>query len=199
VQYVLRGFEANEGGARGYAGRVGSGILSPGQAVRVLPSGAEARVLSVGTFDGPLEAAQPGQSVVVRLDRELDISRGDWLVEADAATAPVLARQFAADLAWLDAEPLVLQRKLWLRHGTRWVQARIKRIESRLDLGAVEWRAADGGATLGPNDIARVIVETQQPLALDPYDRIPVGGAFILADAATNHTVAAGMVRTVAE
>ena len=199
VQYVLRGFEANEGGARGYAGRVGSGIIAAGQQVRVLPSGALGRVLSVSTFDGPLDAAPPGQSVVVRLDRELDVSRGDWLVEDEGATGPLLARQFAADLAWLDVEPLALQRKLWLRHGTRWVQARVKRIESVLDLAAVEWRAAAEQATLGPNDIARVVVETQQPLALDPYDRIPVSGAFVLADVATNHTVAAGMVRAVAE
>ncbi|MCC7370686.1 MAG: 50S ribosome-binding GTPase [Chloroflexi bacterium] len=196
VQYVLRGFDPNEGGARGYAGRVGSGTIRPGQTVRVLPSGAVARVLSVGTFDGPLLEAQPGQSVVVRLDRELDISRGDWLAPEDAAAQPVEARQFTADLAWLDSSPLALQRKLWLRHGTRWVQARIRRIDEVLDLGAVEWRESEEQSTLGPNDIARVVVETQQPLALDPYDRVQTGGAFILADAATNHTVAAGMVRT---
>ncbi len=195
VQYVIRGFDANEGGARGYAGRVGSGVVAPGQPVRVLPSGATARVLSVGTVDGELGAAHPGQSVTVRLDRELDVSRGDWLVDDDDATQPLQARQFAADLAWLDAAPLALQRKVWLRHGTRWVQARVKRIEQILDLGAVEWRDAPDDATLGPNDIARVMIETQQPIALDPYEQIPASGSFILADAATNHTVAAGMVR----
>jgi sulfate adenylyltransferase subunit 1 len=165
----------------------------------VLPSGAVAQVLSVSTFDGELAVAQPGQSVVVRLDRELDISRGDWLVDEDAATQPVQARQFAADLAWLDAEPLALQRKIWLRHGTRWVQSRVKRIDAVLDLTTVEWRPALEQTTLGPNDIARVVVETQQPIALDPYDRIPASGAFVLADVATNHTVGAGMVRSVAE
>ena len=199
VQYVLRGFDANEGGARGYAGRIGSGMIVPGQRVRVLPSGAVAQVLSVGTFDGALDEAQPGQSVVVRLDRELDISRGDWLVEDDAAAQPLQTRQFAADLAWLDAAPLALQRKLWLRHGTRWVQARIKRIDAVLDLASVEWREAADQTTLGPNDIARVVVETQQPMAVDPYDRIRTSGAFVLADSATNHTVAAGMVRAVEE
>ncbi len=195
VQYVLRGFDANEGGARGYAGRIGSGIIAPGQHVRVLPSGAAAQVLSVGTLDGPLREAQPGQSVVVRLDREIDISRGDWLVDDDAAAQPIQTRQFATDLAWLDAAPLALQRKLWLRHGTRWMQARVKRIEAVLDLASVEWRDADEQTTLGPNDIARVVIETQQPIALDPYDRIRTSGAFVLADVATNHTVAAGMVR----
>jgi sulfate adenylyltransferase subunit 1 len=198
VQYVLRGFDVNEGGARGYAGRIGSGAVVPGQRVRVLPSGAVAQVLSVGTFDGPLAVAQAGQSVVVRLDRELDISRGDWLVDDDAEVQPLLTRQFAADLAWLDAEPLALQRKVWLRHGTRWVQARVKRIDAVLDLASVKWLAASEQATLGPNDIARVVIETQQPVALDPYDRIPASGAFVLADVATNHTVGAGMVRAVA-
>ena len=151
----------------------------------------------MGTFDGPLDEAQPGQSVVVRLDRELDISRGDWLVEDDPAVQPFQARQFAADLAWLDTAPLAPQRKLWLRHGTRWVQARIKRIDAVLDLASVEWRPAPEQTTLGPNDIARVVIETQQPLALDPYDRIQSSGAFILADVGTNHTIAAGMVREV--
>jgi sulfate adenylyltransferase subunit 1 len=198
VQLVLRGFD-DEGGARGYAGRIGSGVIVPGQRVRVLPSGLVATVQSVGTLDGPLEVAQPGQSVVVRLDRELDISRGDWLVEDEPDVQPFQSRQFAADLAWLDAAPLALQRKLWLRHGTRWVQARVKRIDAVFDLGAVEWQAAADQTTLGPNDIARVVMETQQPLALDPYDRIPMSGAFVLAEVATNHTVAAGMVREVAE
>jgi len=194
VQYVLRGFEASEGSARGHAGRIGSGVIVPGQRIRVLPSGAVAQVQAVTTFDGPLSVAQPGQSVVVRLDRELDVSRGDWLVEDDAESQPVQARQFAADLAWLDAEPLALQRRVWLRHGTRWVQARVKQVDAVLDLGTVEWQPTERAA-LGPNDIARVVVETQQPIALDPYDRIPASGAFVLVDAATNHTVAAGMIR----
>jgi sulfate adenylyltransferase subunit 1 len=76
------------------------------------------------------------------------------------------------------------------------VQARIKGIQEVLNLSTVEWEPAEAQATLGPDDIARVIVETQQPLALDAYDRIAVSGAFILADAATNHTIAAGMVRS---
>jgi len=200
IQLVMRGYDPLEGGgARGYGGRLSSGVLMPGQRVRVLPSEQVAVVHSVSTFDGPLEAAQPGQSIVVRLDRELDISRGDWLVEDDPLAQPQQTRLLAADLAWLDSSPLALQRKLWLRHGTRWVQARIRRIDAVLDLASVEWLDAADQATLGPNDIARVVVETQQPLAVDPYDRIPASGAFVLADAATNHTVAAGMVRAVAE
>src|SRR5215212_1269901 len=200
VQLVLRGFDPLEGGgARGYAGRLSSGVLVPGQRVRVLPSGLDAVVHSVSTHDGSLAAARPGQSIVVRLDRELDVSRGDWLVEDDALAQPEQTRQFEADLAWLDSAPLALQRKMWLRHGTRWVQARIRRIDSVLDLASVEWRDVEDQTTLGPNDIARVVVETQQPLAVDPYDRIRASGSFVLADAATNHTIAAGMIRAVAQ
>jgi sulfate adenylyltransferase subunit 1 len=198
IQLVMRGFDPQDGGgARGYGGRLSSGVLTAGQRVRILPSGQEAVVHSVSTFDGPLAAAQPGQSITVRLDRELDISRGDWLVEDDPLAQPVETRLVSADLAWLDSSPLALQRKLWLRHGTRWVQARIRRIESILDLGTVEWRDLEDQTTLGPNDIARVVVETQQSIAVDPYDRIPASGSFVLADAATNHTVAAGMIRAV--
>jgi sulfate adenylyltransferase subunit 1 len=200
IQLVIRGFDPLDGGgARGYGGRLSSGVLTAGQRVRILPSGQEAVVHSVSTFDGPLAAAQPGQSITVRLDRELDISRGDWLVEDDALAQPEQTRMAAADLAWLDSSPLALQRKMWLRHGTRWVQARIRRIESILDLATVEWRDVEDQATLGPNDIARVVVETQQPIAVDPYDQIPASGSFVLADAATNHTVAAGMIRAVAD
>ena len=73
----------------------------------------------------------------------------------------------------------------------------MRRVEAALELGSVEWVEADQQTTLGPNDIARVVIETQQPIALDPYDQIRTSGAFVLADAATNHTVAAGMIRTV--
>src|SRR5207237_7136739 len=89
VQLVIRGFDPLDGGgARGYGGRLSSGVLTAGQRIRVLPSGQEAIVHSVSTFDGPLAAAQPGQSIVVGLDREPDISRGDWLGAADPVVRP---------------------------------------------------------------------------------------------------------------
>ncbi|MFN8524561.1 MAG: GTP-binding protein [Chloroflexota bacterium] len=196
VQLILRGFEADAAGARGYAGRIGSGTISRGQTITVLPTEQSAVVASVSTFDAQLDAAHAGESVVVRLDRELDISRGAWFVENDPDRRPTISRTFHADLSWLDSASLAPQRKLWLRQGTTWVQARIRAIEEVLDLQTVEWQPADQDTTLGPNAIARVLVETQQPLALDPYQRIRASGAFILADAATNHTVAAGMVRS---
>ena len=195
VQLVLRDPNDGRGHARRYAGRLAAGRLRAGQRIRVLPSGAAAVVSSVETFDGALDEALAGQSVSVRLDREVDISRGDLLVADEAQGQPQVGRGFAADLAWLDAQPLAPQRRLWLRCGPRTVHARVKRIERRLDLAALDW-TADPHDTLAANDIARVAIETQHPLAFDDYDRLRATGAFVLIDPATHNTVAAGMIRS---
>jgi sulfate adenylyltransferase subunit 1 len=201
VQLVLRGYgsdRAGEGGVRGHAGRVTSGSIRVGAEVRVQPSGAAARVAAIESHGGRLAAAFTGQSVALRLDRELDVSRGDLIV---AAAAPArLANRFAADLAWLDDEPARPGAKLWLRHGTRNVAARVRRVERLLDLGQVEWRDAGADdAALRRNDIARVEIETQRPLAIDAYEAVRAGGAFVLVDTASHRTVAAGMIRAVDE
>ena len=114
-----------------------------------------------------------------------------------AAAAPArLASRFSADLAWLDDEPARPGAKLWLRHGARNVAARVRRVDRLLELGRVEWReASPADAALARNDIARVEIETQQPLAVDAYDAVRAGGAFVLVDTATHRTVAAGMIR----
>ena len=111
VQWVLRGEE------RAYAGRVAGGELRPGAEVVALPSGERARVVAVETFDGPLEVALTGQSVSVRLDRELDLSRGDLLAAAESA--PSVTRAFDADVCWLSERPLAAGQRLALKHGTR--------------------------------------------------------------------------------
>jgi sulfate adenylyltransferase subunit 1 len=194
VQLALRGFDVEGGGARGYAGRVASGSVKVGAEVRVQPGGGAARIASIETHDGRLGEAFTGQSVSLRLDRELDVSRGDLIV---AAAAPArLAGRFEADLAWLDDEPARPGAKLWLRHGARNVPARVKRVDRVLDLHRVEWRdAAPADAALARNDIARVEIETQQPLAIDAYEDVRAGGAFVLVDTASHRTVAAGMIR----
>ena len=171
-------------GARAYLGRISAGELTIGQRVRVLPSEATAEVAAIETFDGDLPVADCGQSVSVRLDREVDVSRGDWLVDADPASQPQLARHLRADLAWLDNEPLAPQRRLWLRHGTRFVLARVRSVDALLDLDKVAWHspADDVGAaaTLRPNDIGRVVIEVQHPLPFDSFDRLRATGAVVL-------------------
>jgi sulfate adenylyltransferase subunit 1 len=198
VQYVDKGDPRSGASARRYLGRVGAGVLRAGTAVTVLPAGLSATVVAIETFDDDLEVAAAGQSVAVRLDRELDISRGDWLVPADPAQQPQVARQLRADLAWLDSAPLAPQRRLWLRHGTRFVLARVLRVEGVLDLDRGGWAVAVDEAAptiLRPNDIGRVVIETQQPLAFDAFDAVRSSGALVLIDAATHHTVAAGLLR----
>ncbi len=194
VQLALRGFEAGAGGARGYAGRIASGRVHVGQSIVVQPGGASAKIASIETYDGPLEEAHAGRSVSLRLDRELDVSRGDWIV-AEEAQAP-LARRMQADLAWLDDEPAAPGRKYWLRHGTRNVAARVRRVERVLDLGAVEWKEASSPVlALARNDIARVEIEMQQAIPFDAYEDVRAGGAFVLVDTVSHRTVAAGMIR----
>jgi sulfate adenylyltransferase subunit 1 (EFTu-like GTPase family) len=183
VQWVLRGEE------RGYAGRIGSGELRPGDEVVALPSGSAARVVAVETFDGPLEAAVAGQSVSVRLDRELDLSRGDVL--AAAGSPPSVTRSFGADVCWLSERPLAPGARLALKHGTRTVRAVVDEVLDRLDLVDAERVGADG---LALNDIGRVRVRVSSPLPAEPYAANRVTGAFILLDEGTNETVGAGMV-----
>ena len=183
VQWVLRG----EGG-RSYAGRVGSGELRAGDEVVALPSGASARVTVVETFDGPLDAAVAGQSVAVRLDRELDLSRGDVL---SASPAPEVTRAFDADVCWLSETGLRPGQRLALRHGTRTVRAVVDEVVDRLDLAGASRVRAEG---LALNDIGRVRLRVSSPLPVEPYAANRVTGAFILVDEGTNDTVGAGMI-----
>jgi sulfate adenylyltransferase large subunit len=187
VQWVLRDLE---GGGRAYAGRVAGGELRPGAEVVALPSGARARVVSVETLDRPLAAAAAGQSVSLRIDRELDLGRGDMLVAAESA--PVPARAFLADVCWLSDAGLRPGARLSLKHGTATVRAVVDEVVDRLDLAASERAQAPDGLAL--NDIGRVRIRVSRPLPVEPYAANRVTGAFVLIDEGTNDTVGAGMV-----
>ncbi|MCU0869550.1 MAG: GTP-binding protein [Burkholderiales bacterium] len=190
VQLVIRAHGDTADDYRGYAGQVAAGVLRAGARVRVLPSGEIATVAAIDTHDGALPTASAGRSVTVRLDRDLDVSRGDVLVDADA-TVP-LARRVEARVCWLDREPLDPRRRWWLRAGTRTVQARVERVVSRLDVRTLQTSTAVD--QLGLNDIGRVVLTLQQPIVADAYDAIPATGAFVLIDATTHQTAAAGMI-----
>ncbi|MFN9029964.1 MAG: sulfate adenylyltransferase subunit 1 [Betaproteobacteria bacterium] len=201
VQYVDKGEVRVGAAARRYLGRIGAGSLRVGDAVSILPAGTAAEVAAIETLDGDLEVAVTGQSVAVRLDRELDVARGDWLVPSQHVAQPKLARHVLVDLAWLDRAPLASQRRLWLRHGTSFVLARVRQVQAVLDIDTGQWSPVDGSGApgaLGPNDIGRVVLETQQPLAFDAFETVRASGALILVDAATHHTVAAGLLREAA-
>ena len=190
VQLVARhnGHEAKD--FRGYMGRVESGKVAVGDKLVVQPSGHEATVKEIVTFDGPLQQAVAGQSVTLLLNEYVDISRGDVL--ANAAQPATLLKQVTADVCWMADEPLDLRRKYWIKHGTRQTMAKVKSIDDILDVNTQQRHPAEG---LKLNDIARIQIAVQQPLAADAYADIRATGAFILIDEVTHQTVAAGMIR----
>jgi sulfate adenylyltransferase subunit 1 len=190
VQLVARhnGHEAND--FRGYMGRIESGKVAVGDKLVVQPSGQSATVKEILTFDGSLPSANVGQSVTLLLEEYLDISRGDTL--AGAAAPATLLKQVVADVCWMSDEPLDVRRKYWIKHGTRQTAAKVTKVDSILDINTQQRHAAEG---LKLNDIARIALSVQQPLAADAYDDIRATGAFILIDEVTHQTVAAGMIR----
>jgi sulfate adenylyltransferase subunit 1 len=190
VQLVARhnGHEAND--FRGYMGRIESGKVSVGDQLVVQPSGHTATVKEIVTFDGSLQTAVAGQSVTLLLNEYVDVSRGDVL--ASAAQPAALLKQVEADVCWMADEPLDLRRKYWIKHGTRQTMAKVTGVDSILDVNTQQRHAAEG---LKLNDIARIRLTVQQPLAADAYDDIRATGAFILIDEVTHQTVAAGMIR----
>jgi bifunctional enzyme CysN/CysC len=187
VQLVIRS-EGND--FRGYAGQVASGIVRPGDRVRVLPSGVESTVASVETLDGPLEQAFPPQSVTIRLADDVDASRGDVLVSAE--DAPVPTRELEADVCWFADRPLRPGSRYLLKHLTHTAEASVDAILDIVDVQSLDRGPAP--AELGLNDIGRIRLRTRRPVIADPYSRNRVTGAFILIDEASNDTVAGGMV-----
>jgi sulfate adenylyltransferase large subunit len=187
VQLVIRS-EGND--FRGYAGQVASGVIRPGDRVRVLPSGVESTVASIDTLDGQLDQAFPPQSVTVRLADDVDASRGDVLVHVDDAPEP--QREIEADVSWFADKPLRPGSRYLLKHLTQTVDAVVDAIVDQVDVHTLERGPAP--AELGLNDIGRVRLRVRRPLVTDPYSRNRVTGAFILIDEATNDTVAGGMV-----
>ena len=159
-----------------------------GDEVQVAPNGERATVLVVRRAGVAVAVARTGESAGLVLDRQLDISRGDWIA---APTTLASRRSFSATLAWLDTEPAVLNRKYWLRHGNRWVQGRITTIDQRLDIHTLQPQAAD---QLAVNDIGRVRFELQQPLPLAPYAANRVAGALIVVDPTSHRTSGALLV-----
>lgn len=177
---------------RGFAGQIAAGTIRPGDTIMVLPSRRTSSVRSIVTFDGDLPVAQSPQSVTLTLTDELDISRGDLIVSPESPA--VTTKRFTASLVWMDEKPLELTRRYVLKHTSRTVQAQVAAIQYSLDVETLERRAA---ATLNFNDIGLVEIESIQPLAADGYSTSRTTGSFVLIDAVTNLTAAAGMIREI--
>ena len=177
---------------RGYAGKIEAGRVSVGEEIVVLPRGSHARVTGIDTPDGPLQTAVAGQSVVLRIDRDVDLSRGD-LVAATSAP-PAAVREISGTLCWLAERPVRPRDRVLVQHGTAVVQAIVRSIDGRLDLDAPAgptWRPAD---SLDLNDIGRAHLQLAAPLPVDQYREQRHTGAFIVVDPGDGWTLAAGMV-----
>ncbi|MDQ2150231.1 GTP-binding protein [Alcaligenaceae bacterium C4P045] len=190
VQWVARHGGDRVDDFRGYSGRLASGVLRVGDEVIVQPAGTPARVTAISIGEQSLSSAVSGDAITVVLDRDVDVSRGDVLVHADAPAR--VDRQFEAELCWLDNRPLNLSRKYLLKHGTRLTSARIQAVHTRRDVH--ELQSVPNTEPLGMNDIGRVTLQTRESLAVDAYADVPANGAFILIDEATHQTAAAGML-----
>ena len=190
VQRVLRQDGSSSDDFRGYQGRLEAGRLNTGDAVKILPSGKTARIAQIHGTNGRTDSTRAGDVLTLTLDTDLDISRGDSIVAADN---PIEAqRQIQAALCWFDDAPLNPARRYLLKHTTQTVAAKIKAVNHVWDVHTLHAHAAD---TLAMNDIGRVEITLQQPIAATAYADNPATGAFILIDEATNHTAAAGMIR----
>ena len=178
-------------GRRVFWGRVATGQAHPGQAVRILPSGQQAVVAQVLNH-----ARQPGDvnanhGAGIVLDREVDVSRGDWLYADDEGHQLQGQRLLRATVAWLDDEALVPGRVYWALHGHRWVKAKVQRIVHRLDIHTLQEQDA---SQLESNAIGHIELALQEPLLTLPYTRSRTLGALVLVDTASHRTAGALMV-----
>jgi bifunctional enzyme CysN/CysC/sulfate adenylyltransferase subunit 1 len=189
VQIVIRP-DAN---FRGFAGRVASGVIRPGDDVMALPSGQRTRVRSIVSYDGDLPEAFAPMSVNLQLEDEIDVSRGDMLVSPE--NGPRVSRRFRAMVVWLHGRPLEVGRTYLVKHTARQTKIRALQIRHRVNVNTLEQEAA---TQLNMNDIASVEFEAHVPLFFDPYATSRATGSFILIDELTNATVGAGMIEEAA-
>ena len=192
VQYVVRPKSDEFHDYRGYAGRVAGGVLKPGDDVLVLPSGFTSKIAGIDLFEKEIDEAFPPMSVTVRLEDDLDVSRGDMICRPQ--NAPVPTQDIDAMVCWMTNTPLKPRQKLAIKHTTRSGRTMIKAIQYRLDVNTLH-RDQDAGE-LSLNEIGRVQLRTQVPLLADPYSKNRTTGSFILLDEATGVTVGAGMIIT---
>jgi bifunctional enzyme CysN/CysC len=177
---------------RGVAGLIASGVVHPGDNIRVAPSGATSTVARIVTKDGDLASAAAGQSVTLTFAEEIDCSRGD--VVAAASEPPEIADQFEANIVWMSEEPLLPGRSYWLKLATNTVAAQVTDIKFKVNINSMEHVAA---RVLALNEIGSCNLSLDRPIAFEPYTTDQDLGGFILIDRITNATVAAGLIRHV--
>jgi bifunctional enzyme CysN/CysC len=185
VQYVIR----PNLDYRGFAAEVASGVIARGEALVALPSGKTSKVKAIDTYDGELEEAFAGQSVTIRLEDEIDVSRGDMLVKPE--NLPRVTRRFDAHMVWMHEKPLDTEKAYLVKHTSQTVRAQIDKIYFEIDMDTLAEKPANG---LKLNDIAKVRLSCHRALYVDDYHANRATGSFIVIDSLTNNTVAAGMI-----
>ena len=190
VQWVVRPMSDAYHDYRGYAGQVASGVLKVGDSIMVLPSGLTTRISGIDTFDGPVEEAFTGMSVVLHLADDLDVSRGDMLCRPN--NKPTVGQDVEAMVCWLVDRPLGVRSKYAVKHTTRWSRALVRDLRYRLDINTLHRDEEATGLSL--NEIGRVSMRLTSPLLYDSYRRNRTTGSFILVDEATNATAGAAMI-----
>ncbi|AXX16889.1 sulfate adenylyltransferase subunit 1 [Leptospira borgpetersenii] len=190
VQYVIRPLSDEHHDYRGYAGQVRSGIFRKGDSITVLPSGFTSTIEAIDTYNLEVEEAFPPMSVTIRLKDEIDISRGDMIVQS--ANLPVVSQDLEANICWMDSKVLLSGNKYLLRQTTNAVKAIVKEIEFKIAPDTHEKQDASKGLTL--NEIGKIKIRTAKPVSFDEYRTNRSTGSFILVDEGTNSTVGAGMI-----
>jgi len=174
---------------RGYAGQAVSGVIRPGDTILALPSGRRSQVKSIETFDGRLEEAVAPMSVILTLEHEIDISRGDMI--ASAHKPPEVTRHFDASVVWLSEQPLDTSRQYLLKHTTQIMPANIKTVRHRVNVSTMQHEPA---GQLDMNGIGVLRIEASRPIYFDSYTQNRATGSFVLIDPVSNATVGAGMI-----
>lgn len=190
VQTVIRPHSNEFPDYRAYAGRIAGGIFKTGDEVTVLPSGFHSKIKSIDTFEGPLEKAFAPMSVAMRLEDDIDVSRGDMIVRKNNQATMIQDLDFM--MCWLHQDPPRPRAKYIVRHTTNEARAIIKEIQYKMDINTLHRIESDKSIEM--NDIARVKMRTTKPLLTDSYRKNRHTGSLILIDEATNETVAAGMI-----
>jgi hypothetical protein len=185
VQYVIR----PNLDYRGFAGEIASGVVKKGDTLVSLPSGRSSKVKAIDVYEGELEEAFTPQSVTIRLEDEIDVSRGDMLVHAH--DLPHVRRTFDAYVVWMNETPLDREKSYLIKHTTQYVRAEVRDLHFKVDMGSLENVPAE---TLGLNDIGKVTLACRRAVYFDPYRQNRATGAFIIVDSLTNSTVGAGMI-----
>jgi sulfate adenylyltransferase subunit 1 len=191
VQYVIRPQTEQHHDYRGYAGKITSGIYRKGDAITILPAGLTSRIRTIEVGGREVEEAFAPQSAVFQLEDDIDVSRGDLLVNGEQP--PRVEQEFDVLLCWMDNKTLIPGNKYLLQVGSRSVRSVVRDIEYRLDVNTLEKQWSPGQA--GLNDIVKATIRTASPLPFDAYSDLPAGGGAILIDETSFVTVGACMVQ----